>query len=131
MRKVQYSIRLKPKDRRRLKREVVRLTLNPILFSLSDCLVDWSGRAADTRLHPSTLVAQARERFSEMPLSWAVEGYIALLLQQNASQLAPLQIKPLAKVSRAAKRFAKLSLAEKTRAVERWKHTLRTLRRAV
>ena len=131
MRKIQKSIRLRPEDRRILRREVVRLTLNPVIVSLSEQVVNWSGRAADQRLHPSTLVVRARERFPKLPLSWAVEGYIVLLLLRDEKALSPLRLEPLGKLPPAVKRFKSLSLIEKTRTMERWKQTLQRLRRAI
>ncbi len=128
MRKLQQSIRLKPEHRRALKREVVRLTLNPVVVGLSEAVVDWSG-ADHRRLHPSDVVFRARARFPALPLSWAVEGYVVLLLMGDAQKIAPWPVTPLPKLPPAARRFARLSLTEKTRAVERWKKTLRRLRR--
>jgi len=131
VRKIQKSIRLKPEDRRILNREVVRLTLNPAIVSVSERVVSWSGRVSDHRLRPSELVVRARERFPKLPLSWAVEGYIVLLLLGDAKQLDAPRIEPLEKLPRPVKRFASLSLLEKTRVMERWKKTLQRIRRAI
>ncbi len=131
MRKMQKSIRLRPEDQRILRREVVRLTLNPVIVSLSERVVNWSGRAPDQRLHPSDLAVRARERFPKLPLSWAVEGYLALLLLGEEKMLIPLRLEPLDELPLTVKRFKSLSLIEKTRVMERWKQTLQRLRRAI
>jgi hypothetical protein len=131
MRKIQKSIRLKPEGRKVLKREVVRLTLNPVVVSLSERVVNWTGSVSDRRLHPSDLVVRAQERFPELPLSWAVEGYIVLLLLKEPQQLEALSVEPFDELPASVKRFASLSLLEKTEALERWKRTLQNLRRAV
>ena len=131
MGKAQKSIRLKPEGRRILRREVVRLTLNPVIVSLSQRVVSWFGGDSDQRLHPSELVVRARERFPKLPLSWAVEGYLVLLLLGDEKALSPLRLEPLNELPPAVKRFQSLSLVEKTRVMERWKQTLRKLRRAI
>lgn len=131
MRKTQKSIRLRSEAQQILRREVVRLTLNPVIVSLSEQVVNWSGRTADKRLHPSDLAVRARERFPKLPLSWAVEGYLVLLLLGDEKALLPLQLEPLDELPPAVKRFQSLSLVEKTRVMERWKQTLQRLRRAI
>lgn len=131
MKKPTLSIRLSGESRRLLGREVVRLTVNPVLLSQSARFVDWSGRdAAPGKLRAFELVARAHERFPEMPLSWAVEGYIALLIGGNPSRLQPFSVEPYRQLGENAVRFGDLSPAEKIRVGERWKRELEMLRRA-
>lgn len=113
-----------------LGQDVVRLTLNPALISLSEAVVNWRGRPPDQRLHPSDLIVRARRRFPRLPLSWAVEGDIVLLLLGDAARLAPFSVEPHSEIPRPVRRFASLSLSEKTRVLERWKQTLQKLRGA-
>jgi hypothetical protein len=131
VKKPQISIRLSGESRRLLGREVVRLTINPVLLSLSIRFVDWSGRdAAGGKLRAFELVARAQERFPELPLSWAVEGYIALLIGGNPSRLQPFSVEPYQKLEENVLCFEELSPADKIRVGQRWKRELELLRRA-
>jgi hypothetical protein len=131
MKKPQLSIRLSGESKRLLGREVVRLTVNPVLLSQSVRFVDWSGReATGGKLRAFELVAKAHERFPELPLSWAVEGYLALLIGGNPSRLQPFSVEPYEKLGENALRFAGLPPAGKIRVGQRWKRELEILRRA-
>lgn len=131
MRKPQLSVRLSGEALRVLKRKVVRLTLNPALLALSGQFVDWSGREGYSgKLRPSELLLKARERFPELPLSWAVEGYIALLARGEAVSLKPLAAEPYPTLPESARRFRALSSSQKICLGERWKQELKLLRRA-
>jgi len=131
MRKPHRSIRLSGEARSILKREVVRLTINPVLLALSRDLVDWSGReASGEKIRPSELVLRARERFPALALSWAVEGYIALLIGDVRTGLKPFSVEPYDALPESMRRFRALSPSEKIRVGERWKLELRLLRRA-
>lgn len=131
VKKPQLSIRLSGESRHLLGREVVRLTINPVLLSLSIRFVDWSGReAAGGKLRAFELVARAHERFPELPLSWAVEGYIALLIGGNPSRLQPFSVEPYQQLEENVLRFEELSPAEKIRVGQRWKRELEMLRGA-
>lgn len=129
MAKRSQSVRLKPEHGRRLGRAVARLSLNPAIVGLADRVVDWSGKDP-ARMHPSDLVARAHERFPRLALSWAVEGYLVLLLLGDAAALEPITIAPFPDLPEEAKRFSKLSPIEKTRWIERRKRTLAKLRAA-
>ena len=131
MSKPQRSIRLSCEARRIFGREVVRVTLNPALLSLSEPYVAWGGGPpTGRRLTPSELLVRARSRFPRLPLSWAVEGYIALLLSGVEESLAPLSVAPYEQVPESVRRFRALTPAEKIRVGERWRHELCTVREA-
>jgi hypothetical protein len=131
MSKPQRSIRLTGEARRILGREVVRVTVNPVLLSLSEPYVAWSGGPpAGGRLTPSDLVLRARHRFPRLPLSWAVEGYIALLISGAEEAFAPLSVAPYDEVPESVQRFRTLTPAEKIRIGERWRRELRAVREA-
>jgi hypothetical protein len=131
MSKPQRSIRLSGEARRIVGREIVRVTLNPVLLSLSEPYVGWSGGAsAGERLTPSDLVLRARLRFPRLPLSWAVEGYIALLVSGAVEALAPFAVAPYDAVPESVRRFRALTPAEKIRLGERWRRELRAVREA-
>ena len=131
MKKPQLSIRLSGESKRLLGREVVRLTINPVLLSLSMRFVNWSGReATGGKLRAFELVIRAAERFPELPLSWAVEGYIALLIGGNPSRLRPFSVEPNQELEENVRRFRSLSPAEKIRVGQRWKRELELIRGA-
>ena len=131
MKKPQLSIRLSGESKRLLGREVVRLTINPVLLSLSMRFVNWSGReATGGKLRAFELVIRAAERFPELPLSWAVEGYIALLIGGNPSRLRPFSVEPYQELEENVRRFRSLSPAEKIRVGQRWKRELELIRGA-
>ena len=95
MRKSQRSVRLSKEAQKILGRKVVRLTLNPVLLALSHEHVDWSGRERESgKLRPSDIALKARERFPDLPLSWAVEGCLALLIAGDKGLLKPLTVVP-------------------------------------
>lgn len=129
MKKIQRSIRLNEKARKVLKRKIARLTLNPALFAISLDYVDWTGREKKSaKLRPSDLALVARERFPELPLSWAIEGYIALLTKGDRESLKPISVDPYKEVPETIQRFRSLSPLEKIRVGERWKRELEALR---
>jgi hypothetical protein len=131
MGKPQRSIRLSGGARRVLGREVVRVTLNPVLLSLSEPYVSWSGGpSSGKRLTPGDLVVRARSRFPRLPLSWAVEGYIALLVSGADEALVPLAVAPYDEVPENVRRFRALTPAEKIRVGERWRRELRAVQGA-
>ena len=131
MKKPQLSIRLSGESKRLLGREVVRLTINPVLLSLSMRFVNWSGReATGGKLRAFELVIRAAERFPELPLSWAVEGYIALLIGGNPSRLRPFSVEPYQELVENVRRVRSLSPAEKIRVGQRWKRELELIRGA-
>ncbi|MEW6325797.1 MAG: hypothetical protein AB1515_10480 [Nitrospirota bacterium] len=131
MKKHQHSVRLSADARTALGRTIVRLTLNPAIFALSHRYVDWTARARrpGTR-SASELILEASRRFPALPLSWAVEGYIALLSGGDTAALAPFAVQPDKRLSKELRRFARLSPAEKIRLGERWKRELERLREA-
>lgn len=131
MSKPQRSIRLSGEARQVVGREMVRVTLNPVLLALSERYVSWrGGPAAGERLTPSDLVLRARRRFPRLPLSWAVEGYIALLVSGMEECLAPFPVAPYDEVPESVRRFRTLTPAEKIRVGERWRRELHALREA-
>lgn len=131
MKKPQVSARLSGEALRVLKRRVVRLTLNPALLALSNQCVDWSGREGYSgKLRPSELLLKAHARFPDLPLSWAVEGYIALLARGEPVSLEPLVAEPYPTLPESARRFRALSPSQKIRLGERWKREMQLLRRA-
>lgn len=131
MKKPQISVRVAKEHRARMKRTVARLTINPVILHLSEAYVDWSGQDPSRgRLSASELLVRAKERFPHLPLSWAVEGYIALLSSSKVARTGSSDIKPFPVLPEAVRRFRKLSPSEKIRTGERWKRELRRLRRA-
>src|SRR3972149_2401743 len=98
VRKPQRSIRLSGEAEKILGCKVVRVTLNPILLSLSGDYVDWSGSERGSgKLRASDLVLKARGCFPEFP-----------------------PIKPYRILPKHVRRFSILSPAEKIRVGERW-----------
>lgn len=131
MKKRQQSVRLSKEARAGLGRAIVRLTLNPALVALSRNHVDWTGRGRRTgKRSASELILEASRRFPALPLSWAVEGYIALLAAGKASAITPFAVQPHGKLPEEVRRFRRLPPAEKIRLGERWKRELRLLRGA-
>jgi len=131
MKKHQQSVRLSKEARAGLGRTIVRLTLNPTLFALSRNHVDWTGRGRRAgKRSASELILEASRRFPAMPLSWAVEGYIALLAAGKASAITPFTVQSHETLPEEVRRFRRLSPAEKIRLGERWKRELRLLRGA-
>lgn len=78
------TIRLSGNEREVLGRTFVRLTLNPVLLGLSGPFVQWEGPAQGRKLSPAELVLRAKGTFPDLPLSWAVEGYLVTLLAKRA-----------------------------------------------
>jgi hypothetical protein len=131
MKKRQQSVRLSKEAQAALHRTIVRLTINPALFALSRDYVDWGGRGKTFgKRSASQLVLEASRRFPKLPLSWAVEGYIALLAAGKISSLTPFAVAPYAALPKEVQRFQRLSPAEKIRLGERWKQELEALRGA-
>jgi hypothetical protein len=110
----------KPQRSIRVGRKVFRLTINPVILSQAE--------SASAPLRLSEIVIKAEERFPDLPLSWAVEGYIHLLLCGVKEKLEPYRTAPLALLPPAYRRFQRLSPSQKIRTGERWKKELRTLR---
>lgn len=131
MRKPQKSIRLTGESRKRLSREIVRLTLNPVLLAFSHRVVSWDGTHHPKRVKAADLVLRARERFPDLPLSWAVEGYLVLLLIRDTPELSPIQVEPFRDIPESVRRFSRLDPSEKIRIGERWKDELRRIRHAL
>ncbi len=131
MKKPQISVRMAGKSKKLLKREIVRLTINPILLFLSNEYVDWSGRERGDKIRASELVFSAHQRFPRLPLSWAVEGYIALLVAEKPLYLQPsIPAEDEAELDKNVINFKNLSPTEKIRVGERWKEELQALRRS-
>ena len=131
MKKRQQSVRLSKEAQAALRRTIVRLTINPALFALSRDYIDWAGWGKPSgKRSASQLILEACRRFPRLPLSWAVEGYIALLAADKAAALAPFAVAPDATLPKEIRRFQRLSPAEKIRLGERWKRELETLREA-
>lgn len=131
VKKRQQSVRLSKEARAALHRTIVRLTLNPALFALSRNHVDWTGRGRRSgKRSASELILEAFRRFPTLPLSWAVEGYIALLAAGKPQAIAPFAVPPDRRLPEQVRRFQRLSPAEKIRLGERWKRELRLLRGA-
>lgn len=130
MGKPQRSIRLDEETRKRFGKEIIRLTLNPVILALSDRVIDWGQISGTGKLKPVKLVSMARERFPHLPLSWAVEGAIVLLLAGQVSSTEAQAPKPLSSLPLSYRRFARLSPSEKIRQGSRWKSQLDALRRA-
>ncbi len=130
MKKRQQSVRLSKEAQAALNRTIVRLTINPALFALSRDHVDWAGRGPSGKRSASQVILEASRRFPNLPLSWAVEGYIALLAAGTVSALAPFAVAPDAALSKEVQRFQRLSPAEKIRLGERWKREIEILRGA-
>ena len=110
-------------------REVARLTLNPILLHLSYRMIDWNGGEAEKQ-RPAELVAAARARFPDLPLSWAVEGAIALLLVDGLDALDGHAVEAYCEMPEQVRRFRALPPAEKIRVGQRWARSLAALRAA-
>lgn len=131
MNKPQLSVRLTKEARMVFGREIIRLTINPVLLSLSTRFVDWSGhRPVGKKETPSGFLKKARRRFPRLPLSWAVEGYIALLLSAQPELTNPFSVEPLDELDESIRRFSALSPAAKIRTGLRWKRELVLLRGA-
>jgi hypothetical protein len=131
IKKRQQSVRLSKEAREALGRAIVRLTINPALFALSRRHVDWGGHGRGSgKRSASQLVLEASRRFPTLPLSWAVEGYIALLASGDASALAPFAVPTGHALPKEVRRFQRLSPLEKIRLGERWKRELELLRGA-
>ncbi|MBW1810419.1 MAG: hypothetical protein JRJ87_19640 [Deltaproteobacteria bacterium] len=131
MKKPQISVRMAGESKKLLNREVVRLTINPILLFLSNEYVDWSGREGGDKIRAYDLVFRAHRRFPKLPLSWAVEGYIALLAAEKQTSLhPPLLAEDGVELGKNVINFMNLSPAEKIRVGLRWKAELQILRRA-
>lgn len=132
MKKLQKSIRLSEKAQMVLKRKIARVTLNPALYAISLDYVDWGGRKKKSaKLPPSELALLARKRFPDLPLSWAIEGYIALLTSESKESLAPISVDPYDEIPESVCRFRSLSPLEKIQVGERWKRELETLRNSL
>jgi hypothetical protein len=129
MKKPQVSVRLPRASVRSGSPEIARLTLNPVLYHLSFKVVDWSGRERD-RLRPAELVAAARARFPDLPLSWAVEGAIALVLTGGPAALESFEPEAYDGLPEQVRRFQILSPARKIRLGQRWLRELRQVRGA-
>ena len=131
MKKPQLSVRLSGASRKLFGRLILRLTMNPVLLHLSGKFVDWSGREAPgAKLRPSELVARARLRFPGLPLSWAVEGYIALLATRDSACLRGFSAESYSQIDENVLRFRILSPAAKIRVGERWKREMRLIKEA-
>jgi len=131
MKKRQQSVRLSKEAQTALNRTIVRLTINPALFALSRDHVHWAGRERPSRKSSaSQVILEASRRFPNLPLSWAVEGYIALLAAGKVSVLAPFTTSPDTALPKEVQRFQRLSPAEKIRLGERWKREIEILRGA-
>ena len=131
MKKAQRSVRLSSEAQRVLNRKVARLTLNPAILALSSSTVDWSGRERESRkLSASDLILRAHKRFPKLPLSWAVEAYIALLASGELFVLEPFSVTPYSTLPTPVRRFSALSPSEKIRLGERWKRELEVLRKS-
>jgi hypothetical protein len=129
MRKPQVSVRLSRGSVRSGCPEIARLTLNPVLYHLSYKVVDWSGREGG-KLRPAELVEIARARFPVLPLSWAVEGAIALLLTGGPAALESFETEPYDELPEQLRRFRVLSPAKKISLGRRWLRELRQVRDA-
>jgi len=130
MKKRQQSVRLSNEAQTALHRTIVRLTINPALFALSRDHVNWAGLETAEKRSASQLILEASRRFPNLPLSWAVEGYIALLAAGRPSALPPFTVAPDAALPKEVRRFQRLSPAEKIRLGERWKREIEILRGA-
>jgi len=118
----------KPQRSIRLGRKIFRLTINPVILFHAESALIQNRRGASAPFSLPELVKKAGERFPGLPLSWAVEGYLHLLLAGAKDKLKPLHAAPLASLPPTFRRFQRLSPSQKIRTGERWKRELRTLR---
>lgn len=120
--KIDKSIRI-PKDfQDRIGREIVRLSLNPVLYARSSSVVRWN-RSANSGISPLDVIVLALERYPSLSLSSAVETVLVDLLQDHAAsppQLSPDELEQL-------RRFSRLPLVEKIRVTQKRHRTLRYL----
>jgi hypothetical protein len=112
--KINRSIRVPEGKRIILKRKIIRLTLNPGLFSRTESLVRWSRQSFGT-LAPVDVVLSARHLYPSLSWSDSVELYLVDLLEQKANSRSVLSEEE----EKIFRRFESLSPLEKIRFMQR------------
>lgn len=107
--KIRKSIRIPRRLQPVVGREIVRLSLNPLLYSRSGRFVRWT-RDAEGELAPQEVVLRALQNFPDLPLSIAVEAVLVHLLDEAAAD-AKAWLSP--EEQKLVRRFASLPLFEK------------------
>jgi hypothetical protein len=122
--KINRSIRVPEGKQMILKRKIIRLTLNPGLFSRTESLVHWSRESFGT-LAPVDVVLRARHLYPSLSWSDSVELYLVDLLEQEASSRCVLSEEE----EKIFQRFESLPLLEKIRFMQKKLSDFRYLQR--
>src|SRR5262245_42952144 len=108
--KISKSVRIPATLQKQIGKKIVRLSLNPVLYSKSNRIVRWE-RTSQGYIPPQEVILKAKRQYPRSSLSAAVESVLDDVLEQHPSSNIVLLIS--SEEQEQLRRFAKLSVSNK------------------
>jgi hypothetical protein len=110
----------------RIGKRIVRLSLNPVLYSKSNRIVRWD-RNSPGYIAPKEVILKAKLQYRQSSLSAAVESVLVDILEQHPIANTPLLIPK--EEEEQLRRFSQLSLSKRIELTIKRNRLYRTLQR--